>query len=277
MEKVSELYKAIKERLSNPLVSSFIISWFIINWRIVIGLLFYKSDQLKADGYFSYIHLIKSETDISNFLWHPLLCSLAYVFIFPFIKLIISAFGTWITSKNTDWNLRISKEGKMPVDKYIKLRELYDKRTKILEEVMEKETNFVKENESLMNEKFHLQRQYNDAFEELKKVRSFADASFLNGEWEIKYRINNHIVSERVRIWNSDIIHSNSKGNDELLFKIIAYGYNSQMNGFIMRIKSDFPVANTIYNIVLLSRDYEKEILKNIEEEGIIYELIKIR
>jgi hypothetical protein len=54
IEKPNDLLKELKDRLSNPLIFSFIIAWLFFNWQITVGLLLYKNDQLIRDGYFFY-------------------------------------------------------------------------------------------------------------------------------------------------------------------------------------------------------------------------------
>jgi len=55
MDKVSDLFKELKDRINNPLVISFVVSWVFLNWRIFVGLFFYKSNELDVDKYKSYI------------------------------------------------------------------------------------------------------------------------------------------------------------------------------------------------------------------------------
>jgi hypothetical protein len=55
MDKLSDFFKDLKERVSAPLFSSFALAWLIFNWKIPIALFFYKNQNLSADGYNSYI------------------------------------------------------------------------------------------------------------------------------------------------------------------------------------------------------------------------------
>jgi hypothetical protein len=63
---VGEVYKEFKERMSSPLIFSFLISWCVINWKIIIGLIFYDMTDLHRDHYCSYIHLIANNLKPSS-------------------------------------------------------------------------------------------------------------------------------------------------------------------------------------------------------------------
>src|SRR5690606_4964283 len=86
MDQVKSFFETFKERISNPLISSFIIAWLVVNWKITIGLLFYNIAELNRDGYISYIDLISKNSCAINTFVIPLAWSLFYTFIYPRIK-----------------------------------------------------------------------------------------------------------------------------------------------------------------------------------------------
>jgi len=184
MEKISEFFKELKERLSSPLFSSFILTWLIFNWRIITGILFYKNTELHLDGYNSYIDLIQKNSSTSNFLWKPLASALVYTFVFPFIRNIILAFNAWIKSWGNTWNLNISKSGKVSVLKYIELRNTYKERTDLLEQVLVKESEYLSNIEELKNENLQQQNKINNLELKVSKWTSYNNIEQLNGEWE---------------------------------------------------------------------------------------------
>ena len=189
MEKVSDFFKEVKERLSSPLLYSFLFSWFVINWKIIVGLFFYKINDIKLDGYNSYIDLISKNISVSNTLLKPLLIALLYTFIFPFIRNIILGFNSWIKAWGNTWNLKISKSSKVSIGKYIELREIYQKRTLLLENILEKESKYLTENEELRNTNLQLSAQFNSTNEELQKLKSLNDPRVLDGSWEYSYKL----------------------------------------------------------------------------------------
>ncbi len=218
MEKISEFFKELKERLSSPLFSSFILTWLIFNWKIIADVLFYKNAELHLDGYNSYIDLIQKNSSTSNFLWKPLASALVYTFIFPFIRNIILAFNAWIKSWGNTWNLNISKSGKVSVTKYIELRNTYEERTELLEEVLKKESEYLSNNEKLKNENFQLSDRINDLESRIAKWNSFNNIELLNGDWKYIVRnLNNRTyrTSNKVFISNGNFRLTDELDNDE--------------------------------------------------------------
>lgn len=97
MEKISELFKEFKDRLSSLLFMSFIIAWCFINREVVISLTMYKTEELRLDGYVSYVETIQKKTSTWKSIWKPLLCAVGYTFLYPFIRNFIYFFAAnWI-------------------------------------------------------------------------------------------------------------------------------------------------------------------------------------
>lgn len=86
-EKLKDIYENIKDRLSNPLIFSFIVSWLVYNWEITVALLWYDKDQIKAEGYKSIFEFIQYQLNSKCFSFIiPLILALVYTFIMPYIK-----------------------------------------------------------------------------------------------------------------------------------------------------------------------------------------------
>lgn len=187
MDKVSDFLKELKERSSSPLFSSFIISWFIINWRIPIGLFFYSIDELKFDGYSSYQDLVQRNVSLKGSFFYPFLSSILYTFLFPFVRNGIIIFNSWIKAWGNNFSLAVSKSSKISVEKYIQLKEIYERRTSLLEEVLSNEGQYLKQYENEKNKNLELTKSYNEDISELQKWRAFNESRQLNGEWELRY------------------------------------------------------------------------------------------
>jgi len=127
MDKVSEFFKELKNRFSNPLFFSFVIGWLVVNWKIVVGLLFYSNAQLQKDGYSSYFDLIFKTSNFEKTFFFPLLIAIGYTFFFPIIRNLIAMFNAWNHKVGNKKVLEISNEGKISVSKHKKLRHVYDK------------------------------------------------------------------------------------------------------------------------------------------------------
>lgn len=212
---ISELYKELKLRVSNPLISSFIISWLIINWRIPIALIFYKHDELSKDKLISYFDLIVKNFSAVNCIFIPILAALIYTFVFPLIKMLISAFYTYIQKISEDWNLRISKGGSIPINKYLDLRSEFIKQQAELKELIDTESETKK---LLDNANFDIKKitESNTMyFNELNNWKKANDISKLNGEWE--FTMHTNITNEKIKttlfISNGDFNFGNSINN----------------------------------------------------------------
>ncbi len=86
-EKVKDVYENIKDRLSNPLIFSFVFSWLIYNWEITIALLWYDKTQFQAEGCKSIFEFIQDK--INTKCWStalPLVFAFLYTFGFPYLK-----------------------------------------------------------------------------------------------------------------------------------------------------------------------------------------------
>jgi len=103
MEKISDILDNIRERISNPLLFSFMLSWIFINWGISVALLWYDPAQLEHDHYNSIFTFIRSKLCSQNSFLQPLSFALGYTFFLPIVKNWISAFNAW----NTNWGNRI--------------------------------------------------------------------------------------------------------------------------------------------------------------------------
>ena len=200
MERITDFFKDVRDRLSNPLFSSFIISWLIINWKIPIALLFYSNQSLKIDGYDSYMNLIISNSSAWKYFGYPLMLAVGYTFLFPFIRNAILAFQTWIRTWGSDLNLKISKRGKISTERYIQLREKYNKLTRTLEDLLSQETSFVQENSELKIEKTKLTTQNSSLSADLLHWQTMTDSRILNGEWDYELISKENGTSKKYRL-----------------------------------------------------------------------------
>ena len=94
MKKITELLETLfstaNQRIKSPFFGSFIFSWFIINWKPIFYFLF-SDDKISVK-----INCIEESYEfIQNSLLYPLLLSIIYVVIFPYIN----EFIHWLTIK----------------------------------------------------------------------------------------------------------------------------------------------------------------------------------
>ena len=138
-DKISDFFKDIKDRLSNPFISSFIITWLIFNWRVPVSLLWYSQAELVNIGHRSHFDFINKLYSFQWFIIWPTVSAFAYTFLFPFFRNEILVFNAWIKSKGSKRIFKASGEGKVPMSRYILLRENYNNQSKKLEDVINRE------------------------------------------------------------------------------------------------------------------------------------------
>lgn len=109
METLKDFFSDLKDRISNPFVSSFVISWLILNYQIVIALFFYKQVELRADGYTSYLDVIASCYNLNTMIKYPLGIAALYTFVVPFFTGAVKIFQAWILTSTDELIFRFTK------------------------------------------------------------------------------------------------------------------------------------------------------------------------
>ncbi len=211
LDKISDFFKDIKERLSNPFLSSFIIAWSIFNWRIVVGLVFYKQSELHVDGYHSYIDLIIRNTNLLFNLFFPVISALTYTLIFPFFRNWILIAGAWYKTWGNRKLLDVSKSGSISVLKYMALREKYLASIEQFVTLAKSESQYIDEN-------FELKKNVTSLTAELKQLQSVIDnweninsKRRLNGQWSIEFKKTSKSFEDRTEDFIVDALISNGK------------------------------------------------------------------
>lgn len=272
MDKLSEFFKELKDRFSNPLFFSFVIGWLAINWKIVTGLFFYSQSQLNQDGYSSYFDLILKTSNWKTTFVFPLAIALVYTFLFPIIRNWIGMFNAWNQKWGTEKTLNISKDGKISVSKYIRLREVYDQRRLLIEDVLNKESGLLTENEKLRTQTMELQNKLNEQQEITQQYNSNNDSRYMNGDWILK--IGSELESKRVIISNGAIYANDQYQRGPQLFQIHNIAFNTANHEFIM-LYEELANPGKIFGEVFQTRSGYISHLKNKSNKGVIIELRK--
>lgn len=191
MEKLKEIYSNIRDRFTNPLVFSFVCAWIIINWKVTVALIWYNPEEIRKTGCETIFEFISDKVNTGTGILHPFYLALGYTLLMPIVKNLISAFYTWTGTWGENWNLSISKGGKIPIGKYFKLRENYDRRTKILEKVISQESELTNKNATLETELFEIKDAANSLKLQLTESQNTISLSknvgMLNGRWTNSY------------------------------------------------------------------------------------------
>lgn len=139
METLKEFFAAVRERLSSPLIGSFVIAWSIANWPLFVGLAF-----LDQKGY-EYFNAANAVDFVANYLktdvrlcW-PVMAAFAYSFGYPFVKAAIRAVRDKAEAISEKWNLMIVKNSKVDTEKFLRLRDSYLKKEKELQKLIDEE------------------------------------------------------------------------------------------------------------------------------------------
>lgn len=246
MEKINQILDNIKERLASPFFFSFIVSWIFCNWQIVVALLWFDP-PVEYKGHLGLIKFIDAEANNLNSIIYPFLLACFYTFAWPIINNWIIGFQTWNTGWGNKWHLRISDGSYIPIDRYYKLREDYDKNLKSLKDVLASESQTLTalqqtENSLLEERRLHQESKHNLA--EVKgQVDNYGRISILSGKWSKVSKGSFGIHTENIEVQNSNIylyednsmnqkysIHNFSydRGNGKVVFALFHFEANNR-------------------------------------------------
>lgn len=229
----------LRERFSNPLLFSFASAWLFVNWRVVVALLWYDPGQVHREGFESVFAFIEVQLNINSTLWWPLGFAGGYVVLFPIIKNLIHAFSSWTQKWGEEWNLRILNGSQISIDKYLRLRSEYKDKLNKLEDVIEKESEYMfRLNKSemrvteLQEKENELSMQLDNLLEFKKKLR---DMDVLNGVWECTYEHDNTTSRETVVFQGHDLFVMTASGGREKKFQIHDFYYSGSHSLFFVK------------------------------------------
>ncbi|HMG66143.1 MAG TPA: hypothetical protein VK588_00600 [Chitinophagaceae bacterium] len=227
MEKLKELWSNIRDRLTNPLVFSFLCSWIVFNWKIVIALLWYDTSQIQKAGFTTIFDFVSKTINDQDSFWHPLFFAVGYTVFMPLVKNLIRALYSWMSKWGENWNLKIMRGGKIPIEKFFRLRDDYDKRTTLLESIISKETQLTTEYNSVKTELLEAQSSENNLKQQLIEQNTTAsrskDVTLLNGHWTNSFSDSvdtNFRGSEQVYIEHGNYFIIDTFGGRKLVFQI---------------------------------------------------------
>lgn len=205
MDTLSDLFDQFKRRFSNPLIFSFLTSWVVFNWEVLIAL-FWNNSTIPGVPE-DLIRYIGGTLTFWKSLIYPLLGAIAYT---ALIKNLISGLNTWATKWGGNWVLSISKDAKIPISKYIKIRDAYEQRSKELEEVITKEMSTQAQLLDLQSE---LQRAKKDLVEKntellnsRDQISKLTNPSILKGRWKRETRPESSVVVENIEVTNTSVV-----------------------------------------------------------------------
>ncbi len=233
MEKLKEILSNIKERFSSPLFFSFICSWIAFNWEIVVSLLLYDTTQINKENCTTIFEFIRWKLNTQGSLYKPILFAIAYTILYPFIKNFIRILYSWIEKKSENIVLDINNDGKVSIEKYVKIREDYNKRSKILEEIIEKESVTQNEVNEIRTQLYKLELKNGDLSQEVITkdiyIRQMRNLSIFNGYWTNTYSSKDPVFAgeEDIFVENGKYYLLNTLGAKIYIFDIRDFYYDS--------------------------------------------------
>lgn len=85
----NSLISVFKNRITNPLTGTFIISWVIWNWKIFYLTFFVSEKSIITEKIATKIdYILEHCSDICNLLVYPLLSTLFFILLFPFVSVL---------------------------------------------------------------------------------------------------------------------------------------------------------------------------------------------
>ena len=271
MDKISDIYKELKERLASPFFFSFIISWCIFNWKIIIGLFFDKVSDLRPE-YKNYIDLVSKNSDGDKIFKYPFYAALAYTFLYPFFRNGIYIFQAWTKTWGDNWALEVSKTSNISISKYLELRDKYSKRTTSLEKILKDESKYVDENDSLRNQVLEAKSENNTLKDQLSKWQQANDYNFLTGEWEYVERKSDGDNIQKINIQGNRIDfydEPNQNGNNiDNFFK----DPNSNRISFRLTSRNGKPIQSEVHKYYSLEIFNDFRMLKGKLNDSIAVE-----
>jgi hypothetical protein len=236
-ELIQTIFSTSKERITNPIIGTFLISWTAFNWKPIIFL--FMSDQ-KIEDKINYIDT--NLTTNNNLLFYPLVAIVIYVLVIPYFNLLFEYLLEFSRVKRNF--IAISKQKQIIENKKelaieeIKLEEAQTEfkerknQNKLIEDlqtsIQAKEEQLLIERERFndLNKKIKEESSYlNKRFQEDRKEFDLKMESLIEEneslrknmyELERNYKINRILGDEESIIRNKDGIYTINKNGERI-------------------------------------------------------------
>ncbi|KQS41762.1 hypothetical protein [Pedobacter sp. Leaf194] len=218
MDTFKDFFADLKDRISNPFISSFVIGWVIFNYPIIVALLFYKQTELKVDGYTSYLNIIENCRNDNNMLWHPLLVAIMYTFLVPFFKSGVRIFNSWLLTSTDGIVYSMTKNKVVSVELHTKVSsDLEEVKSRYVESIA-KESVYKDQNTALLSRIDDLNALQNEIVSKLNADHDNQLKAILEeNETRVKNLVEDHRISQSntsARLFTSET--NQTKAEEEL-------------------------------------------------------------
>lgn len=258
LDKISDVLTNIKDRLSNTFIFSFMVSWLLLNWKITIALLWYDTQQIEKAGYASLFQLIENHGNICNSVLYPACLALLYT---GLVRNILNAIQTWSTNWGDRLNIRLSRGGSIPMEKFLNLREIYKKETLQLEEIIKDESKTIEDYEKERSKRLSADQKIIELQTQKTEIDTYIDnlfsLSFLNGNWSVTIQPDGYSKQTNyIEIQNGEVFLTEGRSKKRA-YQIGNYIYDiRRKNIFFVKYRAD---------------NNSPRIVKRLEKDGIQY------
>jgi hypothetical protein len=178
MDIFASFYDSIKSRFENPLIFSFFLVWIIHNWPITFGLFFLEAPP-DIPEHLYFFKYVSEHLNTRDSFCIPLFWASVYTIGFPFLKLGLTAFSTWIGTISDRCELYILKGKKISIDKFMTLRKELIQKQGELQSAIEKEDEYRRE--------AVLHRENFDTLTERYRILALGrDLQWIQGAWNFR-------------------------------------------------------------------------------------------
>ncbi|OFY84532.1 MAG: hypothetical protein A3F72_14095 [Bacteroidetes bacterium RIFCSPLOWO2_12_FULL_35_15] len=237
MEKITGIFTHFKERFANPLIFSFFCSWLIINWEIVIAVMWHDARQLEIEKYYSIFEFLKVKINKWDSLIYPFFSAVIYTVAIPFVRVGVTVLQAVASKLSEKWEIGILGGSKISMDKYLSIREDYIKRTKLLEEEIEKENEYKNNFENIKTKNLQLETDLTSSkLLENENQKEIEDLE--KNISDLKPTILKNITSafDKEVIWQNDFILPDGREGSEI--------FSSVNDGFTLKDGRKYKIQN---------------------------------
>jgi hypothetical protein len=286
MENLTEFWKNVKERISNPFIFSFIILWFVYNWKITLGIFLLDSNDFRLTGNLTLIDYLEGQIKYIVF-WKPIVFAILYCLFVPVIKELLRAFNAVVNRYGSDLYFRISKDSKVDFELYTQqIRDLDHNKKEIdtlLKDARTKDQERQAASAELVIVKQRLQEMERNYQEQLETTNRMRDVKVLNGAYSVVRDGREHQDTFRVEIQNG--LYKETTSNDSSAIegfffdnrnKAIVFARKNQdknaksqhlfyvltreSDQYLSGTENDYPISFTLDNTVRKARTPEERI-----------------
>ncbi len=283
-ENITDLYESVKERLTSPLIFSFIVSWLIVNWQITVALLWYDPIQINASGYKSIFDFILAKSSWAYWFWWPLGVALFYSFGMQVISGSIKLYRAWVSVKIDHFYYKITKVAVVPKTEFDKMKstllleiDAHRDRVDTMRKMGDKNDELRIENSKLTTQIEGLTKSHQSLSTRSQLIEN---TEFIQGYWKVNYEgVSNKNLKGLVWILINDhqIFHIGRTGEKTLVQRISQYKYDTGRESvFFVKTKTHEYDQNLPLSEFKITNEYLQ-----VESEDLLvgneHELLKVR